>query len=82
MDHAIHSRRTKRAQCIEALHCFQELSIVSYLLAAAIKQANSTEGPKILEALQNLKTPVDGVVMTYKQEGKRIDIDAWTFRYA
>ena len=38
-----------------------------YLLAAAIKQANSTEGPKILEALQNLKTPVDGVVMTYNK---------------
>jgi len=38
-----------------------------YLLAAAIKQANSTEGPKILEALQNLKAPVDGVVMTYNK---------------
>lgn len=38
-----------------------------YLLAAAIKQANSTDGPKILEALQNLKAPVDGVVMTYNK---------------
>jgi len=38
-----------------------------YLLAAAIKQANSTEGPKILEALQNLKAPVDGVVTTYNK---------------
>jgi branched-chain amino acid transport system substrate-binding protein len=38
-----------------------------YLMAAAIKQANSTEGPKILEALQNLKTPIDGVVMTYNK---------------
>ena len=38
-----------------------------YLLAAAIKQANSTEGPKILAALQNLNTPVEGVVMTYNK---------------
>jgi len=38
-----------------------------YLLAAAIKQANSTEGPKLLEALQNLKAPVEGVVMTYNK---------------
>jgi len=38
-----------------------------YLLAAAIKQANSTEGPKILAALENLKAPVEGVVMTYNK---------------
>ncbi len=38
-----------------------------YLLAAAVKQANSTEGPKLLEALQSLKAPVDGVVMTYNK---------------
>jgi branched-chain amino acid transport system substrate-binding protein len=38
-----------------------------YLLAAAIKQAKSTEGPKILAALQNLNAPVDGVVMTYNK---------------
>ena len=36
-----------------------------YLLAAAIKQANSTDGPKIKAALEDLKTPVDGVVTTY-----------------
>ena len=36
-----------------------------YLLAAAIKQANSTDGPKIKAALEDLKTPVEGVVTTY-----------------
>jgi branched-chain amino acid transport system substrate-binding protein len=36
-----------------------------YLLAAAIKQANSAEGPKILAALNNLNTPVEGVITTY-----------------
>ena len=38
-----------------------------YLLAAAIKQANSTEGPKIKAALEDLKTPVEGVVTTYNK---------------
>ena len=38
-----------------------------YLLAAAIKQAGSTEGPKIREALENLKEPVDGVLMRYSK---------------
>ena len=38
-----------------------------YLFAAALKQANSTEGPKLLAALQDLKAPVDGVVMTYNK---------------
>ncbi len=35
-----------------------------YLLAAAIKQAGSTDGPKIRQALENLRTPVVGVVTT------------------
>ena len=47
-----------------------------YLLAAAIKQANSTEGPKILAALQDLKTPVDGVVMTYNKPFSATDHEA------
>jgi branched-chain amino acid transport system substrate-binding protein len=47
-----------------------------YLLAAAIKQANSTEGPKILAALQDLKTPVDGVVMTYNKPYTATDHEA------
>ncbi len=47
-----------------------------YLLAAAIKQANSTEGPKIVAALQDLKTPVEGVVITYNKPFSATDHDA------
>ena len=36
-----------------------------YLLAAAIKQAGSTDGRKIREALENLNTKIEGVVTTY-----------------
>ena len=38
-----------------------------YILAAAIKQAGGTEGPKILGALENLNAPINGVVMTYNK---------------
>ena len=47
-----------------------------YLLAAAIKQANSAEGPKILAALQDLKTPVEGVVITYNKPFSATDHEA------
>jgi branched-chain amino acid transport system substrate-binding protein len=36
-----------------------------YLLAAAIKQAGSTDGVKIREALENLNEKIDGVVTAY-----------------
>ena len=36
-----------------------------YLMAAAIKQAGSTDGMKVREALENLNTKIDGVVTTY-----------------
>ena len=36
-----------------------------YLLAAAINQAGTTDGPKVREALENLKAKLDGVVKTY-----------------
>lgn len=49
-----------------------------YLLAAAIKQANSTEGPKIKAALEDLKTPVDGVVTTYNKPFTKADHEAIT----
>lgn len=35
------------------------------LLAAAIRQAGSLEGPRIREALENLETTVEGVIMRY-----------------
>ncbi|MEI7465577.1 MAG: ABC transporter substrate-binding protein [Burkholderiales bacterium] len=49
-----------------------------YLLAAAIKQANSTEGPKIRAALEDLKAPVEGVVTTYNRPFTKNDHDAIT----
>ncbi len=49
-----------------------------YLLAAAIKQANSTDGPKIKAALEDLKTPVEGVVTTYTKPFSATDHDAIT----
>jgi branched-chain amino acid transport system substrate-binding protein len=49
-----------------------------YLLAAAIKQAGSTEGPKIKAALENLGAPVDGVVTSYNKPFSKGDHDAIT----
>lgn len=49
-----------------------------YLLAAAMTQAKSTEGPKILAALENLQTPIDGVVTTYNKPFSKADHEAIT----
>ena len=49
-----------------------------YLLAAAIKQANSLDGDKIRLALEDLKTPVAGVVKTYNKPFTKDDHDAIT----
>jgi len=49
-----------------------------YLLAAAIKQAGSTDGPKIKAALEDLQTPVEGVVTTYNKPFSKTDHDAIT----
>ena len=49
-----------------------------YLLAAAINQAKSTEGPKIKAALENLQAPVEGVVTTYNKPFTAKDHDAIT----
>jgi len=49
-----------------------------YLLAAAIKQANSADGPKIKAALEDLKTPVEGVVTTYNKPFTAKDHEAIT----
>ena len=37
------------------------------ILAAAIKQAGSTDGPKVREALENLAEPIEGVITTYRK---------------
>lgn len=47
-----------------------------YLLAAAIKQAGTTDGPKVREALENLKEKVDGVVATYNKPFTKDDHEA------
>jgi len=49
-----------------------------YLLAAAIKQANSLEGPKIKAALEDLKSPVEGVVTSYNKPFSPTDHEAIT----
>jgi branched-chain amino acid transport system substrate-binding protein len=49
-----------------------------YLLAAAMKQANSTDGPKIKDALENLQAKVDGVVTNYDKPFSKTDHEAIT----
>jgi len=49
-----------------------------YLLAAAMKQAGSTDGPKVKAALEDLQAPVDGVVTTYNKPFTKTDHDAIT----
>ena len=48
------------------------------LLAAAIEQAKSTEGPKIQAALENLNTKVEGVVTVYNHPFTAEDHEAIT----
>ena len=49
-----------------------------YLLAAAMKQAGSTEGRKVRAALESLETPVEGVVTTYEMPFTATDHEAIT----
>ncbi|WP_394013594.1 ABC transporter substrate-binding protein [Roseixanthobacter pseudopolyaromaticivorans] len=49
-----------------------------YLLAAAITQAGSTDGKKVREALENLKTKVEGVVTVYDKPFSATDHEAIT----
>lgn len=49
-----------------------------FLLAAAIEQAGSTEGPDIREALENLEAKVEGVVTTYEKPFDETDHNAIT----
>jgi branched-chain amino acid transport system substrate-binding protein len=49
-----------------------------YLLAAAIKQAGSTDGRKIREALENLNTKIEGVVTVYDKPFSPTDHEAIT----
>ncbi|BEU27118.1 MULTISPECIES: ABC transporter substrate-binding protein [Paraburkholderia] len=47
-----------------------------YLLAAAITQAGTTDGPKVRAALENLNTKVEGVVMVYDKPFSHDDHEA------
>ncbi len=49
-----------------------------YLLAAAMKQAGTTDGPKVREALENLDAKVDGVVTVYDKPFTKTDHEAIT----
>jgi branched-chain amino acid transport system substrate-binding protein len=46
------------------------------VLAAAIKQANSTDGSKVREALEDLKTPYDGVMKNYDKPFSKTEHEA------
>ena len=52
--------------------------ITATALAAAIKQAGGTDGPKVKAALEDLKTPVEGVVTTYNKPFTKTDHEAIT----
>jgi branched-chain amino acid transport system substrate-binding protein len=47
-----------------------------YLLAAALRQAGTTDGVKVREALENLKEKVEGVVKTYDHPYSHDDHEA------
>jgi branched-chain amino acid transport system substrate-binding protein len=47
-----------------------------YVLAAAIRQAESTAGPAIHKALENLQEKIEGVVQTYDKPFSRHDHEA------
>jgi branched-chain amino acid transport system substrate-binding protein len=49
-----------------------------YLLAAAIKQAGTTDGRKVREALENLNTKIEGVVTVYDKPFSPTDHEAIT----
>jgi branched-chain amino acid transport system substrate-binding protein len=53
-----------------------------YLLAAAIKQAGATDGPKIKAALEDLRSPIEGVVTTYNKPFSKTDHEAITANIA
>jgi branched-chain amino acid transport system substrate-binding protein len=48
------------------------------LMVAAIKQAGTTDGPKVREALENLSAPVTGVMKTYNKPFSKDQHEALT----
>ena len=58
-------RQSRRVERIPVPSAAAQGYDAMYLLAAAINQAGSAQGPKIREALENLKERIEGVVMVY-----------------
>jgi branched-chain amino acid transport system substrate-binding protein len=48
------------------------------ITAAAIKQAGTTEGPKMREALENLQAPIEGIMKTYNKPFSATEHEALT----
>lgn len=48
------------------------------LVVAAMKQAGTTDGPKVREALENLSAPITGVMKTYKKPFSKEQHEALT----
>ena len=46
------------------------------VLAAAIKQANSTDGSKVKDALEDLKAPYDGMMKNYDKPFSKTEHEA------
>ncbi|SEF29431.1 ABC transporter substrate-binding protein [Variovorax sp. NFACC27] len=57
-----------------ALHGYDSMQ----LLAQAMKQANSTDGAAVRAALEDLKTPVQGVLKTYEKPFSKTNHEALT----
>lgn len=57
-----------------ALHGYDSMQIA----AAAIKQAGSTDGPAIRAALEDMKTPVNGLLKTYDKPFSKTQHEALT----
>ena len=57
-----------------ALHGYDSVM----LMAAAMRQAGSTEGPAVKAALEDLKSPVQGVLKTYDKPFSKTDHEALT----
>jgi len=55
-----------------ALHGYDSV----LLYAAAVKQANTTEGPAVRQALEELKAPVQGLLKTYEKPFTKTDHEA------
>lgn len=67
---ALGARVRKNFPTLTTFPCAAQSYDSVMLLAAAMKQANSTDGPKVAAALENLN-PVEGVIKTYNKPFSR-----------